>query len=69
LPGNVAARWTQAFGDVKAAFAKADHVVHDRLRMQHHSGVPIETRGILASPDPVSGELIVWASLQGSVPG
>lgn len=63
-PGNVAARWTQGFGDVKAAFTKADHVVHDRLRMQRYSGVPIETRGILASPDPISGELIIWASGQ-----
>ena len=63
-PGNVAARWTQAFGDVKAAFKEADHVVRDRLRMQRYTGVPLETRGILASPDPVSGELTIWASGQ-----
>jgi carbon-monoxide dehydrogenase large subunit len=63
-PRNVAARWTQGFGDVKAAFMKADHVVHDRLRMQRYSGVPLETRGILASPDPITGELIIWASGQ-----
>jgi len=63
-PGNVAARWTQGFGDVKAAFDGADHIVHDRLRMQRYTGVPLETRGILASPDPISGELIVWASGQ-----
>jgi aerobic carbon-monoxide dehydrogenase large subunit len=63
-PGNIAARWTQGFGDVKAAFIDADHVVRDRLRMQRYSGVPMETRGILASPDPVSGELTIWASGQ-----
>ena len=63
-PGNVAARWTQAFGDVKAAFKEADHVVRDRLRMQRYTGVPLETRGILASPDPISGELTIWASGQ-----
>ena len=63
-PGNVAARWTQGFGDVKAAFEDADYVVRDRLRMQRYSGVPLETRGILASPDPVSGELSIWASGQ-----
>jgi carbon-monoxide dehydrogenase large subunit len=63
-PGNVAARWTQGFGDVKGAFKEADHVVHERLRMQRYSGVPLETRGILASPDPVSGELTIWASGQ-----
>jgi len=63
-PGNVAARWTQGFGDVKAAFKEADHVVHERLRMQRYSGVPLETRGILASLDSVSGELTIWASGQ-----
>ena len=63
-PGNVAARWTQGFGDVKAAFQEADHVVRDRLRMQRYTGVPLETRGVLASPDPVSGELTIWASGQ-----
>ena len=39
-------------------------MVRDRLRMQRYSGVPLETRGILASPDPVSGELTIWASGQ-----
>ena len=63
-PGNVAARWTQGFGNVKAAFQEADHVVRDHLRMQRYTGVPLETRGILASPDPVSGELTIWASGQ-----
>ncbi len=63
-PGNVAARWTQGFGDVKAAFQEADHVVRDHLRMQRYTGVPLETRGILASPDPLSGELTIWASGQ-----
>ena len=63
-PGNVAARWTQGFGDVKAAFNEADHVVRERLRMQRYTAVPLETRGILASPDPTSGELTIWASGQ-----
>ena len=63
-PGNVVARWTQGFGNVKAAFQEADHVVRDHLRMQRYTGVPLETRGILASPDPVSGELTIWASGQ-----
>ena len=63
-PGNIAARWTQGFGNVKAAFQEADHVVRDHLRMQRYTGVPLETRGILASPDPVSGELTIWASGQ-----
>jgi aerobic carbon-monoxide dehydrogenase large subunit len=63
-PGNIAARWTQGFGDPKAVFKEADHLVRDRLRMQRYTGVPLETRGILASPDPVGGELTIWASGQ-----
>jgi aerobic carbon-monoxide dehydrogenase large subunit len=63
-PGNVAARWTQSFGDVNAAFAEADLVVSDILRMQRYTGVPMETRGIVASPDPISGELTIWTSGQ-----
>src|ERR1051326_4802347 len=32
--------------------------------MQRYTGVPIETRGIVAHIDPVSGELVIWVSGQ-----
>jgi carbon-monoxide dehydrogenase large subunit len=35
-------------GDVEAAFAEADHVIEDTLKIQRYSTQPIETRGYLA---------------------
>ncbi|MFP6690309.1 MAG: xanthine dehydrogenase family protein molybdopterin-binding subunit, partial [Alphaproteobacteria bacterium] len=64
VPDNMAARWTQGVGDVAAAFNGADHVVHEQFSMQRYTGVPMETRGVLATHDAVSGELTIWASGQ-----
>jgi len=64
VPDNMAARWTQETGDVAAAFEGADHVVHEQFSMQRYTGVPMETRGVLATRDAVSGELTIWASGQ-----
>jgi carbon-monoxide dehydrogenase large subunit len=64
-PRNVCAEWTLRVGNVEAAFAAADVVVvRERLAMQRYTGVPIETRGVAAQLDPVSGELVIWVSGQ-----
>ena len=63
-PRNVCAEWTLRTGDVESAFAQADVVVRKQLAMQRYTGVPIETRGVLAHEDPVSGELVIWVSGQ-----
>jgi CO/xanthine dehydrogenase Mo-binding subunit len=57
---NVAAQFTVAVGDVDAAFAAADLVVRERLMVQRHSGVPLETRGLVADFDAGRGLLTVW---------
>ena len=62
--GNIAARWTHQYGDVADAFAKATHVVRERFKMQRYTGVPLETRGIIATTEPVSGDLTIWISGQ-----
>ena len=62
--GNVCAMWTQRIGNVDAAFAAADVVVAETLEMQRYTGVPIESRGVLAHVDPLTGELVVWVSGQ-----
>ena len=64
VPGNIAARWTDEIGDVARAFASADRVVRERFRMQRYTGVPMETRGVLATTEPVTGDLTIWASGQ-----
>ena len=64
VPGNIAARWTDEIGNVARAFASADKVVRERFRMQRYTGVPMETRGVLATTEPVTGDLTIWASGQ-----
>src|SRR5207248_9705343 len=51
-------------GDDDAAFRKADLIVSERFSIQRHTGVPIETRGVLADLDPLTGELVIWVSGQ-----
>jgi len=64
VPGNIAARWTHEIGNVARAFASADRVVRERFRMQRYTGVPMETRGVLATTEPVTGDLTIWVSGQ-----
>jgi carbon-monoxide dehydrogenase large subunit len=63
---NVAARVPISHGDSDAAFARAAHVVHDRIKI--HRGGPffIECRGLVASHDPVTEGYTVYISSQGS---
>ena len=63
-PGNRCAEWTLSLGHVDAAFAQADVIVRERIAMQRYTGVPIETRGVVAHQDPISGELVIWVSGQ-----
>ncbi len=51
-------------GDVTRGFAEAEVVVEARLTYPRVTGVPIEGRAVLASPDPESGRLTVWSSTQ-----
>src|SRR3954468_893704 len=61
---NVVAELSVDHGDVDAAFAQADHVFRETFRIQRHTGVPLETRGTVASYDPLTSELMVWTSTQ-----
>ena len=55
---NVTLDYVVEYGDVEAAFAAADLVVSDSFRTNRHSGVPMETRGLVASFE--DGTLTVW---------
>lgn len=63
-PDNVAATLVYESGDVEAAFASADRVISQRLDMQRYTGIPMETRGVVAHRDAVTGEMTVWNSTQ-----
>jgi carbon-monoxide dehydrogenase large subunit/6-hydroxypseudooxynicotine dehydrogenase subunit gamma len=60
--GNEAARLAKRFGHVEAAFAAADRVVSADLRTGRHTGVPLETRGLIADWDAGRRELTVWGA-------
>ncbi len=64
VEGNVGARWDHLAGDVEAAFRDAPVVVRQRIVEQQVAGVPMEPRGVVAAPDPLSGGLTVWTSTQ-----
>jgi aerobic carbon-monoxide dehydrogenase large subunit len=51
-------------GDVDAAFTSADVTISARLVEQRLSPNPMETRGVVASYEPGSGQLTVWISTQ-----
>jgi carbon-monoxide dehydrogenase large subunit/6-hydroxypseudooxynicotine dehydrogenase subunit gamma len=59
LPGfdSEAALIRQGYGDVDSVFATAAHVVALELRIGRHSGVPLETRGILGYYNAARGVL------------
>lgn len=61
---NLAIAFAATKGDAGAAFAEAAVVVEERFRSHRHVAAPIETRGVVASADPVDGRLTVWASTQ-----
>jgi carbon-monoxide dehydrogenase large subunit len=46
--GNIASTFTAQCGDASAAFAKAPYVRRERFRVQRHTALPMETRGLLA---------------------
>lgn len=64
VPGNRAGTFRQRSGDPDAAFAEADTVLTARLDIERSAGMPMEPRGVLASFDAASGELVVYDSTQ-----
>jgi aerobic carbon-monoxide dehydrogenase large subunit len=64
LPDNIADRKTREDPKVKKAFEEADEILKIELVNQRISPVSIEPRGIVASYDPGSDSLLVWASVQ-----
>jgi carbon-monoxide dehydrogenase large subunit/6-hydroxypseudooxynicotine dehydrogenase subunit gamma len=60
--GNEAACIRKSFGDVAGAFAAADHVVSADMSIGRHSGIPLETRGMVARYDAGRDHLTVWGA-------
>jgi len=63
-PDNLAAVSAGETGNLGAGFDRAELVVEGRFAYARVAGMPIEPRGVLASPDATTGVLTVWASTQ-----
>lgn len=59
---NVASNYRVERGDIATAIAGADYVRTERLRCHRHSGVPLETRGLVARWDDGQQRLCVWGA-------
>jgi len=64
LDSNIAFSQQVKYGDIDAAFAKADGTVSLRLLNQRLAPSSLEPRACLFVYDPASGELIAWLSSQ-----
>jgi aerobic carbon-monoxide dehydrogenase large subunit len=59
---NCAATLTALRGDADAAFKDAPYVRRERFRVQRHTAVPMEARGLLAEWDAARGALTVYGA-------
>ncbi|MCC6777946.1 MAG: xanthine dehydrogenase family protein [Hyphomicrobiales bacterium] len=64
LGSNLALEHLMETGDVDRLFTRASLVVHERFVFSRQTGLPLETRGLIASYDPGEGTLTVWQSTQ-----
>src|SRR4029078_8437701 len=63
-PDNLVSVTTSAKGHPESEMPGAEWVVPARLAYPRVAEMPLETRGVLAAPDPVGGGLTVWTSTQ-----
>jgi carbon-monoxide dehydrogenase large subunit len=61
---NVGVAFDVGIGDAERALADAPVRVHARFRVPRYTGMPIETRGLLAEPGARGEGMTVWASTQ-----
>jgi 2-furoyl-CoA dehydrogenase large subunit len=54
-----------SYGDVAAAFARADLVVRERFTFPRWSGAPMECGGVVARWEPAGPSLTAWTNFQG----
>jgi aerobic carbon-monoxide dehydrogenase large subunit len=60
--GNEALTLERGYGDAEAAFARAAHVVEIEVEVGRHTGVPLETRGLVADYDEALDRLTIWGA-------
>lgn len=61
---NIAGEIEVETGNIESALAQSDLVVEERFEIGRMSGLPLETRGVVASWDPTAHMLTIWTSTQ-----
>ena len=64
LETNLASAFDMQYGDADAAFASATHVLAESMWQHRGGGMAMETRAVLATHDPATDTLTVWAGTQ-----
>ena len=59
---NRAVRYAVAFGDADAAFAKAEYTRRESFRCHRLTGLPLETRGLIAEWDAAKTRLAIFGA-------
>jgi len=59
---NRAVRYSVAFGDAAAAFAKAEYTRRESFRCHRLTAVPLETRGLIAEWDAAKSRLTIFGA-------
>lgn len=62
VPGNVVLRFSQEAGDIESAASSADRVIEAVFYIQRHTGIPMETRGLVAEFDERTETMTVWGA-------
>ena len=57
---NLAARLDMVVGEPDRGLAEAEVRLRHRFSVQRHTGIPLETRGLVAAFDPGTGLITVW---------
>ena len=65
---NVAGVLTAVKGDADAAFRTAAYVRREEFKVQRHTAVPMETRGLLAEWDSAAGKLTLYGAAKVAFP-
>ncbi|MCA9858664.1 MAG: xanthine dehydrogenase family protein molybdopterin-binding subunit, partial [Thermomicrobiales bacterium] len=64
VKNNISVREASVHGDVETAMANAAIKVKTKIREPRCHGVPMETRAVLAAPDPITRGITFWSSTQ-----
>src|SRR5216684_3433944 len=59
---NRAVRYSVSFGDAEAAFAKAEYTRRESFRCHRLTGLPLETRGLIAEWDAAKSRLTLFGA-------